>query len=453
MAPKSRGPRKTSSPQARRKQRPAPRKAASRRPPPSAKAVSRTKRKALVVNKASAVNKAPAVSKAAAKRPNRAASDIVENALAAFAHEVRTPLTGILAVSDLLATSELGERERRWVETIKASAEHLASLATLFVDAARSRNAGRGAFAGRQDFFDLRVLARSVGNSLAGRAAAKGLRSDVRIADTLPAFAIGDAVRLRAALENLIDNAVKFTAQGDVALKVTTPRAPKGRVRVAFTISDSGIGLTLAEIKRLFRPFSQANVTIASRFGGAGLGLSSVKQLAKAMGGDVAVAQRRGGGAVFTLTVDLAAAENAAGHDAIAGAARSVESAGAVRVLSVEDNRFGRVVLNTILTELGHHAEFVGRGELAADRVARGDFDVVLMDMVLPGINGVEAIRRIRALPAPYRRIAIIGLSGRGEDDALTRKAGADAFLLKPVSPRALAAALAAARRRATVSP
>ena len=159
MAPKSRGPRKTSSPQARRKQRPAPRKAASRRPPPSAKAVSRTKRKALVVNKASAVNKAPAVSKAAAKRPNRAASDIVENALAAFAHEVRTPLTGILAVSDLLATSELGERERRWVETIKASAEHLASLATLFVDAARSRNAGRGAFAGRQDFFDLRVLA------------------------------------------------------------------------------------------------------------------------------------------------------------------------------------------------------------------------------------------------------------------------------------------------------
>src|SRR3954453_6874730 len=172
---------------------------------------------------------------------------MVEAALAAFAHEVRTPLTGILAISNLLATSDLDERERRWVDTIKAGAEHLASLATLFVDAARSSGPGLTV---RHDFFDLRTLARNAGDSLTGRAAAKGLQSSVEISDKLPAFAVGDPVRLRAAVENLIDNAVKFTEQGSVALEVTTLRSPKGKVAVAFEVSDSGIGLTLSEIKR-----------------------------------------------------------------------------------------------------------------------------------------------------------------------------------------------------------
>jgi CheY-like chemotaxis protein len=117
-------------------------------------------------------------------------------------------------------------------------------------------------------------------------------------------------------------------------------------------------------------------------------------------------------------------------------------------VLSVEDNPFGRVVLNTILSELGHQAEFIGRGEAAAERIAQGAFDVVLMDMVLPGIDGIEAIRRIRALGPPHGRIAIIGVSGRGDDEAASLAAGADAFLLKPVSPRALATALLEALRR-----
>src|SRR4249919_3142198 len=249
-----------------------------------------------------------AAGKARGKRAAATAEPgIVEAALAAFAHEVRTPLTGILAISNLLATSDLDERERRWVDTIKAGAEHLASLATLFVDAARSGGPGLQV---RQDFFDLRTLARNAGDSLTGRAAAKGLSSSVDISEKLPAFAIGDPVRLRAAVENLIDNAVKFTEQGSVALEVTSLRGPKGKVAVAFAVSDSGIGLTLAEIKRLFRPFSQANVSIASRFGGAGLGLSSVKQLARAMGGDITATQRRGGGTTFTFNVVMSAAKD-----------------------------------------------------------------------------------------------------------------------------------------------
>src|SRR5437588_417299 len=184
------------------------------------------------------------------------APGVVEAALAAFAHEVRTPLTGILAISDLLATSDLDERERRWVDTIKAGAEHLASLATLFVDAAKDASGTTGV---RQDLFNLRPLARNAGDSLAGRAAAKGLQWQVEISDELPALVVGDPVRLRAALENLIDNAVKFTDAGGVALKVAPVRGSranlaksnigKPRVTVAFAISDSGIGLTLEEIK------------------------------------------------------------------------------------------------------------------------------------------------------------------------------------------------------------
>lgn len=388
------------------------------------------------------------------KRATKAvAPDVVQAALAAFAHEVRTPLTGILAISDLLATSDLGERERRWADTIKAGAEHLASLATLFVDAARTgKGSGRNGGTLRQDLFDLRTLARSAGDSLAGRAAAKGLKAEVEISEKLPGLVVGDSVRLRAALENLIDNAVKFTDQGGVALAVTPWRRSakdkgkaKGTVGVAFAVSDSGIGLTMAEIKRLFRPFTQANVTIASRFGGAGLGLSSVKQLARAMGGDIIVAPRRGGGATFTLTVSLDASGSDKSRKTRDGS--EPEAVAALRVLSVEDNPFGRVVLNTILTELGHQAEFIGRGEDAVDRLEQGAFDAVLMDMVLPGIDGIEAIRRIRALPTPLARIPIIGVSGRGEDEAASRAAGADAFLVKPVSPRALATALLEATR------
>lgn len=388
------------------------------------------------------------------KRSTKAvAPDVVQAALAAFAHEVRTPLTGILAISDLLATSDLGERERRWADTIKAGAEHLASLATLFVDAARTGNGGSTL---RQDLFDLRTLARNAGDSLAGRAAAKGLQAEVAISEKLPGLVVGDPVRLRAALENLIDNAVKFTDQGGVALEVAPWRPAKGRAKgkpkekgrvgVAFAVSDSGIGLTMAEIKRLFRPFTQANVTIASRFGGAGLGLSSVKQLARAMGGDITVAPRHGGGATFTLTVSLDATGPRKSRKTKGEA--EVDTVAALRVLSVEDNPFGRVVLNTILTELGHHAEFIGRGEDAVGRLAQGAFDVVLMDMVLPGIDGVEAIRRIRTMEAPLAQIPIIGVSGRGEDEAASREAGADAFLVKPVSPRALATALLEATRR-----
>src|SRR5271169_1091977 len=201
-----------------------------------------------------------------------------EAVLAVFAHDIRTALTGILALGELLASSNLGERERRWAAGIKGSAEHLASLTTLVIDAAK---ADTGTLTLQQGIFRPRRLIEVLGETLTARAETKGLRAEVTVADDLPEILVGDPVRLRAALENLIDNAVKFTARGVVRLEARTRPATRGRVQLDFVVSDSGIGLKRAEIARLFRPFAQANAEIARRYGGAGLGLAVVKVFAK----------------------------------------------------------------------------------------------------------------------------------------------------------------------------
>jgi CheY-like chemotaxis protein len=263
----------------------------------------------------------------------------------------------------------------------------------------------------------------------------------VTVDDDVPEFLVGDPVRLRAALENLIDNAVKFTAQGTVRLEAKTARVAGGRAKLTFVVSDSGIGLKPAEIKRLFRPFAQASAEIARRYGGSGLGLAVVKVLAKLMGGDLTVTTKPGRGSRFSLSavLPLAPAQEAAAERSRHGAT----PARRLKVLCAEDNPYGRVILNTILTELGHSADFVGSGEEAV-AAASGGYDVVLMDVTLPGIDGLEATRRIRALPGiAAAATPIIGISGRDADDVKARAAGMNAYLRKPLSPSALSDALA----------
>jgi two-component system, sensor histidine kinase len=218
--------------------------------------------------------------------------------IAALAHDVRTPLTGILAAAELLAMSDLGERERRWVAALTSSARHLEALTTLVVDAVRTRGHD---YALRQEPFDARALAQAAAASLAARAEAVGLACRVTLSRKLPARAVGDPVRLRAALENLIDNAVKFTQRGEVSFKVDAARLVGGRVRLTFAVTDSGIGMTRAEMARLFRPFAQASEKVAQKFGGAGLGLVMVRRLAKAMGGDLTATSKPGAGSTFRL--------------------------------------------------------------------------------------------------------------------------------------------------------
>ncbi len=375
------------------------------------------------------------------RRPSAINRDI---ALAAFAHDIRTALNGILAFGELLASSDIGERERQWAADIKTGAEHLAALTTLVVDAAKAE---AGALILQQKAFRPARLVEAVAQSLAVRAQIKGLEVKVGIADDLPEFLLGDPVRLRAALENLIDNAVKFTAQGVVRLEARASPAPRGRVKLTVTVSDSGIGLTQVEIKRLFRPFVQASVDIARRYGGAGLGLATVKYLARAMAGDLTVTSMPGRGARFGFSALLPIAAPAAEQQKTPG--QFSAPARRLKILCAEDNPYGRVILNTILTELGHRADFVGSGEDAVAAAARGGYDAVLMDVILPGLDGLEAARRIRALASAVNRTPIIGISGRSEpgNEAAAQAAGMDAYLRKPISPSALAEAIAAVMR------
>ena len=224
----------------------------------------------------------------------------IENALAALAHDIRTPLTGVLALSELLAASDLPEREHGWAIAIKRSAEHLSLSTSIVLDAVKADATG---LVLRKEVFSPRQLAEDIAASLIARTDVIGLSANVSIADDMPDMAEGDPVRLRTVLENLIDNAVKFTARGEVSFNVTAKPAPRKRVQLTFAVSDSGIGMTPAEIKTLFRPFAQANEDISRRFGGTGLGLVLVKRLAKAMDGDLAVSSKPGKGSTFTLTV------------------------------------------------------------------------------------------------------------------------------------------------------
>jgi CheY-like chemotaxis protein len=383
------------------------------------------------------------------RRATAPSARAIEATLAELAHEIRTPLTGILALGELLTTSDLGERERGWASAIKSTAEHLAMLTSLIVDAARADAEG---LVLRRELVRPRRLAQMVAASLKARADAKGLTAEVTIAADLPEAVIGDPLRLRGALENLIDNAVKFTERGDVRLDVAGETAARGRVRLRFTVSDTGIGLAVHEIKRLFRPFAQASDETALRFGGAGLGLAFVKRIAKAMGGDLTVTSKAGVGASFQLTAtfdQVVEAADAAERDG--PAARAAAPLRPLNILCAEDNPYGRVVLNTILTELGHRADFVGTGTAAVEAAARGGYDVVLMDVTLPGLDGLEATRRIRALDRPAGGVVLIGISGRANaaDETAGRAAGMDGYLVKPISPAALTQLLVALSARA----
>jgi CheY-like chemotaxis protein/nitrogen-specific signal transduction histidine kinase len=375
--------------------------------------------------------------KRARRKPQKARA--TEAALAGIAHDIRTPLTGIVALAELLATSNLGAREREWANAIKSGADHLAALTTLIVDAAKAQAKG---LILRDEPFSPRALAEAVAQALVVRAGNKSVTAEIAIARDLPALVSGDVLRLRAALENLADNAVKFTHRGSVRFGAAAEPAARGRTRLVFTVADSGIGMSAAELKLLFRPFAQASERIARQYGGAGLGLMFVKRVAKAMGGSLTVSSKPGGGTTFKLTVPVAPMQDRRAADR--GGSRAAP-ARSLSILCAEDNPYGRVVMNTILRELGHRVDFVESGEAVTKAAGGGGYDAILMDIALPGIDGLEATRRIRALPGKAGKVPVIGITGRTESgsEAKARAAGMNFYFAKPVSPSKLAQALA----------
>jgi two-component system, sensor histidine kinase len=381
--------------------------------------------------------KKPTRKQQAAGKPD--ASRAAEAALAGIAHDIRTPLTGIVALAELLASSNLGPREREWANAVKSGADHLAGLTSLIVDAVKADAAN---LVLRHEPFSPGALAEAVGQGLSARAGNKSVVTKIDIAPDLPAMVAGDVLRLRAALENLADNAVKFTQDGTVRFSAAAAKAARKRVRLIFAFTDSGIGMTAAEIKRLFKPFAQANEQIARRYGGAGLGLVFVKRIARTMGGDLKIVSKPGKGSTFTFTALFAPADARLPDDVRGAPAGKLRS---LSILCAEDNPYGRVVMNTILGELGHKVDFVESGEAAVKAAADGKYDAVLMDVTLAGLDGLAATRRIRALPGKAGQVTVIGISGRGtsEDEGAALAAGMDYYFAKPVSPRRLAEALA----------
>src|SRR6185369_16587340 len=278
-----------------------------------------------------------------ARRRRQPPARAVEAALAGIAHDIRTPLTGMVALAELLASSDLNTREREWANAIKSGADHLAALTGLIVDAVR---ADAAKLVLRNEPFSPRALAEAVAAALQARAGTKQVQAEIAIASDLPDLVSGDALRLRAALENLADNAMKFTEHGSVRFAAQAAPAARGHVRLQFSVADSGIGMTAAELKQLFRPFAQASEE------------------------DRRKSQR---------------------SDGMASATRSLS------ILCAEDNPYGRVVMNTILRELGHRVDFVETGSAAVAAAERGGYDAILMDVALPGLDGIAATRRIRA--------------------------------------------------------
>jgi len=367
----------------------------------------------------------------------------LQTALAGLAHEVRTPLNGILVLAELLAASDLPERERGWATALKSAAEHLANLTTVVVDGAR---ADLGALIPRRERFAPRELAAALSDSLSARAVAKGLTAETGVDEGVPALVLGDPVLIRAAVENLLDNAVKFTERGRVSLKLEAAATSKEGVRLAFTVADEGVGLSASDMRRLFRPFAQANARTARRYGGAGLGLAFARQVARAMGGDLTVTSELGAGSRFRFEAEVAAVLESGEASATAPGPEGA-SARALRVLCAEDNPFGRAVVKAMLAPLGHSVDFVSSGEAAVAAVDGGGYDLVLMDVVLPGVDGIEATRRIRAIGGPAAATPVVGISGRSDngDEAAARSAGMNAYLVKPVSLAALVAVLSGA--------
>jgi len=375
-------------------------------------------------------------------KPRRAGAKrrAVEAALAGVVHDIRTPLTGIVALAELLAISNLGARERGWATAIKSGADHLTALTTLIVDAVKADAAGLTL---QHEPFSPRRLADAVAEALRARAGNKGIKTEIAIAADLPALVAGDALRLRAMLENLADNAVKFTHEGSVVFTAGAKSAGRKRVHLVFTVADTGIGIDRRDVKNLFRPFAQASEAVARRYGGAGLGLVFVKRVAEAMGGSLRVISKPGRGTSFHVSVPVDRVEISEQTERASAGTATTRT---LSILCAEDNPYGRVVMNTILTELGHRADFVESGETAVDAISRGSYDAVLMDVVLAGLDGIAATRRIRALPGKAGTVPVIGISGRSESDeeAAARAAGMNFYLLKPVSPSTLAQALAA---------
>jgi signal transduction histidine kinase/AmiR/NasT family two-component response regulator len=377
-----------------------------------------------------------------AEAASRAKTDFLSN----MNHELRTPLNGVLAMASLLARDPLEERQRRMVELIQRSG---AELERVLADVLTLVEANAARTEPRREPFHLGDLVRASCAAATARAHAKGLKFYSTIAPQADRWVSGDPARLAGILARLLDNAVKFTAAGDVTLDLIAAEGDIYRILV----KDTGVGFETGDAERLFQAFSKADESLTRMAGGLGVGLSLARDAARAMGGDIVGEGETGRGALFTVVLPLPAAADQALDKRAPGFAPDPDldphaERGPLRILLADDHEGNRRIVELIMDHLGAEVTSVENGAEAVDAFERATFDVVLMDLQMPVMDGLTAIRKIRALEAfNGKRTPIIVLSANAQSEhlAASAAAGADSHIGKPILAPTLIAALEAA--------
>ena len=359
--------------------------------------------------------------------------------LASMSHEIRTPLNGVLGMNQLLAKTALSDEQRRCVQTIQSCGNNLLALINDVLDLTKIE-AGRMEL--REAPFGLRPLLAEVVDTLAVRAGEKGLRLDSEVAAEVPSVLVGDAGRIRQVLLNLLGNAVKFTERGGVRVGLAGRPLPDGRFELELAVSDTGIGIAPEVLPRLFQRFTQADGRMDRRYEGTGLGLAISREIVELMGGQIEVRSEPGRGSRFAVRVPLQCGEATDTVSAAVTAPAGLE--GGLRVLVAEDNEVNQTVVSAMLAQMGHHCDVVGDGREAVERVRAGGYDVVLMDIQMPGMDGEAATRAIRSLPGAAGHTPIIALTANAlvADRETYLAAGMNDHVSKPVDARLLARAI-----------
>jgi signal transduction histidine kinase/ActR/RegA family two-component response regulator/HPt (histidine-containing phosphotransfer) domain-containing protein len=356
--------------------------------------------------------------------------------LANMSHEIRTPMHGILGTIDLLLHSTLDPGQRDYAATIRDSATSLLRIINDILDISKLE-------AGRMEIeavaFDFAAVVQQAVELMAPKAAEKGLAIGSRVDPRLRGLLRGDPTRLRQILLNLLSNAIKFTERGRVEVDVECQVLRHGAAVVRIEISDTGVGIAEDAIDRLFTKFTQADDSIARRFGGTGLGLAIAKQLVDAMGGEIGVKSEAGRGSRFwfALRLPIVALESDAGADEQAAAPpaqRHSLSGQGKRILLAEDLRINQIIAVEILKSAQYDVDVANDGSEAVAAARRADYDLILMDMHMPGMDGLEATRAIRALGPPKNQVPIVALTADAIAGAREQylAAGMDDFLSKP---------------------